>query len=305
MNILSKFKERINKSTLYLSSNISHVIKNNKIDEITLEKIEEILISADLGIKVSKRLIEKLKTKKLKENNLDEIQMILANEVEKILIPSEASLETPKPNKPEVYIFVGVNGSGKTTTVGKLAKILSNKNKVLIAACDTFRAAAIDQVKVWAERSDLDIYEGLENQDPASVAYEACEKAKKENYDILLIDTAGRLGNNQNLMSQLLKIKKVIIKSLSFDPQKIVLVLDSSTGNNILNQFESFNNLLKITGLIITKIDGTAKGGSLVSVASNYEIPIYYLGVGEKIDDLFPFKAKEFSLSLFNSVNNI
>ena len=305
MSILVKFKQGIDKSSKYLSTNILKAITNNKIDETILKEIEDILISADLGVTVSRKLIQEIKSKKVEKNfNIKLLQEILANKIENILLSHEVSLKKMYEKKPEAIIFVGVNGSGKTTSIGKLSKNLSKNYKVLIVACDTYRAAAVEQIKEWAEKSDTNLYEGKQNQDPASVAFEACKIAKNENYDFLLIDTAGRLGNNKNLMDQLLKIKDVIQKSLDKEDQKIFLVLDSSSGNNILNQFENFNDKVGINGLIINKLDGTAKGGAIVALAAKHSVPIYFIGIGEKIEDLYPFKAKEFSLSLFNLINN-
>ena len=302
MNFLSQFRKGISKSSNYLSKNIINTLSNKKINDSVIQEIEDILISADLGIETSKKLINKLKEKNVKNDySLENIQLTLATEIENILSPYERQLSIS--NKPEVYMFVGVNGSGKTTTIGKLAKTLSNNNKILIAACDTFRAAAVNQIKEWAKRSNIETYEGKENQDPASVAFESCTKAKNENYDVMLIDTAGRLGNNKNLMDQLLKIKTIIQKILNQENQKIFLVIDGSSGNNILYQFENFHKIIGIDGIIITKLDGTAKGGALVSLILKYKIPIYFVSLGEKIDDLYPFKAKEFSLSLFNLLN--
>jgi len=305
MSILLKFKQGIGKSSEYLSTNILKAISNKKIDEITLQKIEDILISADLGVNVSRKLTQELKTKRVEKNfDIILLQKILANKIENILLSHEVSLERSDKKRPEAIIFVGVNGSGKTTSVGKLSKNLSKNNKVLIVACDTHRAAAVEQIKEWAKKSSTDLYKGKQNQDPASVAFEACKIAKDKKYDFLLVDTAGRLGNNKNLMNQLLKIKDVVQKSLNQIDQKIFLVLDGSSGNNILNQFENFNNLIGINGIIINKLDGTAKGGAIVALATRHSVPIYFIGIGEKIDDLYPFRAKEFSLSLFNLVSN-
>lgn len=304
MNILVKFKQGISKSSNFLTTSIKKTVSNRIVDESLLQEIEDILISADLGVNVSSQLINHLKKRKISSKiNLKTLQMILAEKIEKILIDREKSLSFEITKKPDVIIFVGVNGSGKTTTIGKLANKLSLKYKVLIAACDTFRAAAVEQVKEWALKSNVKIYEGKKNQDPASVAFEACSEAKEKNCDILLIDTAGRLSNNKDLMNQLSKIKGVISKTLNQENIKTFLILDGSTGSNILNQFETFYNIIGISGIIITKLDGTAKGGALVSIASRHEVPIYFVGMGEGINDLYNFKAKEFALALFNLEN--
>lgn len=304
MNILVKFRQGISKSSNFLTTSIKKTVSNRMVDENLLQEIEDILISADLGVNVARQLINHLKKIKISSKiNIKTLQMILAEKIEKIIIDREKSLSFEITKKPDVIIFVGVNGSGKTTTIGKLANKLSLKYKVLIAACDTFRAAAVEQVKEWALKSNVKIYEGKNNQDPASVAFEACSEAKEKNYDILLIDTAGRLSNNKDLMNQLSKIKGVISKTLNQENIKTLLILDGSTGSNILNQFETFYNIIGISGIIITKLDGTAKGGSLVSIASRYEVPIYFVGMGEGIDDLYNFKAREFALALFNLEN--
>ena len=299
--LLSKFRKGISKSSKYISKNIASVISRNALDVNQIQEIEDILISADLGVQVSKQLINEIKKKHLNQDvSLESIQYTLANEIEKILTPCQAKIDISKTNGPQVFLFIGVNGSGKTTTIGKLSKKLSEKNKIIVAACDTFRAAAVSQVKEWTQKSGINLYEGKENQDPASVAFEACIKAKNENFDLIFIDTAGRLGNNKNLMEQLLKIKKSSQKAITDAITKTFLVLDGSSGNNIINQFENFNDITGVDGIIITKLDGTAKGGALVYLISKYKVPIFFVGLGEKIDDLHEFKAKEFSLSLFN-----
>ena len=299
--LLSKFRKGISKSSKYISKNIASVISRNALDVNQIQEIEDILISADLGVQVSKQLINEIKKKHLNQDvSLESIQYTLANEIEKILTPCQAKIDISKTNGPQVFLFIGVNGSGKTTTIGKLSKKLSEKNKIIVAACDTFRAAAVSQVKEWTQKSGINLYEGKENQDPASVAFEACIKAKNENFDLIFIDTAGRLGNNKNLMEQLLKIKKSSQKAITDAITKTFLVLDGSSGNNIINQFENFNDITGVDGIIITKLDGTAKGGALVYLISKYKVPIFFIGLGEKIDDLHEFKAKEFSLSLFN-----
>ena len=299
--LLSKFRKGISKSSKYISKNIASVISRNALDVNQIQEIEDILISADLGVQVSTQLINEIKKKHLNQDvSLESIQYTLANEIEKILTPCQAKIDISKTNGPQVFLFIGVNGSGKTTTIGKLSKKLSEKNKIIVAACDTFRAAAVSQVKEWTQKSGINLYEGKENQDPASVAFEACIKAKNENFDLIFIDTAGRLGNNKNLMEQLLKIKKSSQKAITDAITKTFLVLDGSSGNNIINQFENFNNITGVDGIIITKLDGTAKGGALVYLISKYKVPIFFVGLGEKIDDLHEFKAKEFSLSLFN-----
>ena len=299
--LLSKFRKGISKSSKYISKNIASVISRNALDVNQIQEIEDILISADLGVQVSTQLINEIKKKHLNQDvSLESIQYTLANEIEKILTPCQAKIDISKTNGPQVFLFIGVNGSGKTTTIGKLSKKLSEQNKIIVAACDTFRAAAVSQVKEWTQKSGINLYEGKENQDPASVAFEACIKAKNENFDLIFIDTAGRLGNNKNLMEQLLKIKKSSQKAITDAITKTFLVLDGSSGNNIINQFENFNNITGVDGIIITKLDGTAKGGALVYLISKYKVPIFFVGLGEKIDDLHEFKAKEFSLSLFN-----
>ena len=202
---------------------------------------------------------------------------------------------------PITFLFIGVNGSGKTTTIGKLIGKIKSEKKILVAACDTFRAAAVEQLKEWTKRHEVDIFIGNINQDPASVAYDACKKVKKESYDYLIVDTAGRLSNNTNLLNQLVKIKSVITKSLLEKIIKTVLVLDGTNGSNMINQVKIFAEALDVNGLIITKLDGTAKGGALISIAKKYQLPIYFVGLGEKDDDLFAFNAKEFSKSLLET----
>ena len=195
-------------------------------------------------------------------------------------------------------LFIGVNGSGKTTTIGKLINIIPNNKTILVGACDTFRAAAVDQLKKWTNNQKADFHQGSFEQDPASVAYSVCQKAQKEQYDYVIIDTAGRLSNNTNLLNQLVKIRSVISKKIDADNIKTILVLDGTNGSNMVKQVETFGQSMNVSGLIITKIDGTAKGGALISVAKKFEFPIHFVGLGEKAEDLLEFNAKKFAHSM-------
>ena len=224
----------------------------------------------------------------------------ISKEIEIILKPRENEILKENNKNPKILIFVGVNGSGKTTTIGKIANQISNEKKVLIAACDTFRAAAIDQLKNWTEKNHNDFYSGKTNQDPASVAFQATEKFNKENYDYLIIDTAGRLSNNTNLVNQLVKLKNVVSKINTDTIIETILVLDGTNGSNMIKQVEIFGRELNVSSIIITKLDGTAKGGALISIANKYEIPISYVGLGEKPEDLSVFSAKNFARSILN-----
>ena len=299
LNLFTKFQSGLKKTSNYLTGNIFNTLAANKIDNNTIEELETILLSSDIGIEVTDLLINKIKTSKI-PNSKDpkEILKLLANELEIILKPREQSLFEFDNYKPTVFLFIGVNGSGKTTTIGKLINKISKNKKILIGACDTFRAAAVNQLKEWTLKERADFYQGNSEQDPASVAYNASLKAKKEMYDYLIIDTAGRLSNNKNLLNQLIKVKTAISKNIDIANIKTILVLDGTNGSNMISQVEIFSKSMNVNGLIITKIDGTAKGGSLISIAKKYEIPIHFVGLGEKADDLYPFTAKEFSSSM-------
>ena len=301
MSLFAKFKKKLSKTSNFLSLNILETFKNRNIDEKTLEELESVLISSDISLDVVDQLIKSVRKVNASSDNIAGIVFEnLAKKIEEILSLREAPLlETNKKQK-KIILFVGVNGSGKTTTLGKLAnKILLDK-KVLIAACDTFRAAAVEQLENWAKINNKDFLSGEISQDPASIAYKACVKFKNENYDYLLIDTAGRLSNNTNLINQLIKLKNVILKiDQNFDV-KTVLVLDGTNGSNMIKQAEIFGEALNVSSIIITKLDGTAKGGALISIANKYEIPISYVGLGEKVEDLVDFKSKNFSRSILN-----
>jgi len=301
MSLFSKFKNNLRKTSNFLSSNILNSLQNKKVDSETLEELESVLISADISLDVVEKLINSVR--KVKSTNSDIFTTVLetlAKEIEIILQPRETKLLKQNDNSPKILIFVGVNGSGKTTTIGKIAKQIGNKKKILIAACDTFRAAAIDQLKSWANQNNNDFFTGNANQDPASVAYQATERFNKENYDYLIIDTAGRLSNNTNLINQLVKLKNVITKITSEISIETILVLDGTNGSNMIKQAEIFGKELKVSSIIITKLDGTAKGGALISIANKYEIPISYIGLGENTDDLSEFSAKNFARSILN-----
>jgi len=299
MNLFLKFKNKLRKTSNFLSLNILETFKNKKVDTNTLEELESILISSDISLDVVDQLIDSVR--KVNASNDEVINVVfenLAKKINEILSLRMKKLIDKHNNKKKIILFVGVNGSGKTTTLGKIAnKLLLNK-KVLIAACDTFRAAAVDQLEDWAKKNNNDFVSGKINQDPASIAYEACGKFKSENYDYLLIDTAGRLSNNTNLINQLIKLKNVISKIDKDFNIDTVLVLDGTNGSNMIKQVEIFGKALDVSSLIITKLDGTAKGGALISIANRYEIPISYVGLGEKIEDLIDFNPQDFSRSI-------
>ncbi len=301
MNLFSKFKNKLSKTSNFLFVNIQDIFKNKKVDENTLEELESILISSDISLDIVDKLVDSVKSvNSLNEDVTGVIFGNLAKKIEEILSLREKRLIDQNKSTSKIILFVGVNGSGKTTTLGKIVnKVLINK-KVLIAACDTFRAAAVEQLENWAKKNNKDFISGNLNEDPASIAYKACEKFKNENYDYLLIDTAGRLSNNTNLINQLIKLKNVITKiDKNFDVET-VLVLDGTNGSNMIKQAEIFNGALNITSIIITKLDGTAKGGALISIANKYEIPISYVGLGEQVEDLLEFDSKSFSRSILN-----
>ncbi len=282
----------------FLAKAIGGIFSQKKFDAKTLEELEEALIQADISFSSCQKILSGFSSQKFDKNiGEDEIRQHLKTEILKILAKSTAKLDlSDSQKKPKTLIFNGVNGSGKTTTIGKIAFNLKNDGrKVLIAACDTYRAGAADQLEVWAKRSDCDLVRAdKEGQDPASVAFKALQKARDENYDFLLIDTAGRLQNKKNLMDELGKINNVLRKIDENAVDENILVLDGTIGQNAKSQMEVFNEVVSLTGLIITKLDGTAKGGIAITLVDEFEKPIYAIGKGEKIEDLVEFDAEDY-----------
>ncbi len=304
MSIFDKFKLGLSKSSKNLSSGLNDLIFKKKIDENMLNELEDFLIQSDVGVESAKELREKFANTKVNSKTVekDEIFKIFSNYVYEILKPLEKNLENINKNKPSVILIAGVNGVGKTTTIGKLGKILGQNNKkIVLGAADTFRAAAVSQLEVWAKRINADIIKSDEGADPASVAYKALDHAKKNNFDYLLIDTAGRLQNKKNLMDEFKKITKVLKKIDSNAPHETFLILDATTGQSAISQVEEFKKISPITGIIMTKLDGTAKGGILLAIGKKFKLPIIALGMGEKEDDLQTFNSEYFSNALMQS----
>jgi fused signal recognition particle receptor len=295
---LRRLKERLSKTRKTFSDGFDRIFAGKqKIDDDLLEELEELLITSDIGVQTATTLMEKVSSSKISE--VDQVKSFLKDEILAILEPRTAEPETAPP-APRVVMIVGVNGTGKTTTIGKLAaRATASGEKVLIGAADTFRAAAIEQLMIWAERANADIVKHMEMADPAAVAFDAVAAAKARNADLVLIDTAGRLHTKINLMEELKKIKRAISKKIPDAPHEILLILDATTGQNALSQAELFNDALGVTGLALTKLDGTAKGGIVISVCNALKIPLKYIGIGEKVEDLQEFNAVEFVDALF------
>ncbi len=301
MNIFDKFKLGLNKSSKSLSSGLNDLIFKKKIDESMLNELEDFLIQSDVGVESAKELREKFANTKVnpKTSGKDEIYKIFSSYITEILKPLEKNLKNINKNKPSVILIAGVNGVGKTTTIGKLGKILGQNNKkIAFGAADTFRAAAVSQLEVWAKKINASIIKSEEGADPASVAYKATDYAKKNSFDYLLIDTAGRLQNKKNLMEEFKKITKVVKKIDTSSPHETFLILDATTGQSAINQVEEFKKITPITGIIMTKLDGTAKGGILLAIGKKFKLPIIALGMGEKEDDLHIFDAQHYSNAL-------
>ncbi len=305
MGIFEKFKIGFKRSAGNIASGLKEIIVKKEIDDATLDKIEEFLISSDVGIDAASEIKSIIAQKKIDPKNdpIKEVFEILNNYILELMTPLEKKDFFLKKDMTNIILVSGVNGVGKTTTIGKLGKIfIQNNNKVLFSACDTFRAAAINQLEEWANRVDAKIVKSDPGSDPASVAFKAMEIAQSQNIDQVIVDTAGRLQNKKNLMDELKKIGNVIKKSDETAPHEVILVLDATSGQNIINQLEEFNKLLPITGIIMTKLDGTAKGGILIAISKKYKVPIVGLGLGEKEDDLQIFEAEKFA-SAFTQVN--
>lgn len=289
----------LSKTSTQLGGGITAIFTKRKLDDEALEELEELLIRADIGPKVAARLVADFSKERFgKEVDDAEVKGALAGQIATILEPVARPLAISG-QLPFVVLVVGVNGNGKTTTIGKLAlQFKRDGKKVMLAAADTFRAAAVEQLKIWSERAGVPIVTAPEGTDPASVAFQAVERAKKEQMDVLFIDTAGRLHNKQNLMEELEKIRRVMRKLDESAPHAVLQVLDGTTGQNAISQVEAFQKLIDVTGLIVTKLDGTAKGGVVVALADRFKLPIHAIGVGEGIEDLQAFKADEFARSL-------
>ena len=298
MGIFEKFKLGFKKSASTFTSGLREIIIKKEIDDKTLNKIEDFLIQSDVGVAASEEIKNIIAEKKIdpNKNKVDEINLILKNYIIHLMSPLEKENFFKNKTDLNAILVSGVNGVGKTTTIGKIGKILkSNGNKVIFSASDTFRAAAIEQLENWAKKIDVEIIKSLQGSDPASVAYKAVDEAIKKQFTHVLIDTAGRLQNKKNLMEEYKKIANVTKKIDPNAPHEVLLVLDATSGQNVINQVEEFNKIIPITGLIMTKLDGTAKGGILIAIAKKYKLPIIALGLGEKEDDLQIFKAEQFA----------
>ena len=293
-----RLRQGLSRSSTKLSEGITGIFTKRKLDQATLDELEELLIQADLGVGTAAKLVGAFgKTRFGQEIAPEEVKSALAAEIAKILEPVAQPL-TPA-EKPSVVLVVGVNGSGKTTTIGKLAQLYrEDGKKVMLAAGDTFRAAAVEQLQIWGERVGAPVIARGAGADPAGLAYEALEGARAEGIDILLIDTAGRLHTKSNLMEELRKVIRVLRKLDASAPHHCLLVLDATTGQNALAQVETFKQMVDVTGLVVTKLDGTAKGGVLVAIADKFKLPVHAIGIGEKAGDLRPFSAEAFARGL-------
>ncbi len=292
-----RLRRGLARTSSQLTGQIASLFTKRKLDEATLQDLEDLLIQADLGVETAMRITDTLASERYgKDVSGEDVSRIMAGEITKVLSPVAKPLELDLSHKPHVILVVGVNGTGKTTTIGKLAAKLSGAGlKVMLAAGDTFRAAAIEQLKIWAERTKSDIVSSKLGADAAGLAYEAFQQAREKKSDVLIIDTAGRLQNKAELMAELEKIVRVLGKLDPDAPHTVLQTLDATTGQNALQQVEIFRNIAGVSGLIMTKLDGTARGGILVAISARHKLPVYFIGVGEGIDDLEPFEAKDFA----------
>ena len=296
MGFFDKLKQGLNKTKTSIDDKINNVFSNfRKVDEDLLEELEEALIMSDIGMETSVQIIDNLRTRAKKEKIEDEesIRKALREEMESMLSQLDNSLNIE--TTPAVILVVGVNGVGKTTSIGKIAnKLQKQGKKVMLAAADTFRAAAVEQLEIWANRVGCDIVKKEEGADPASVVFDAIKQAKANNVDVLICDTAGRLHNKKNLMDELSKINKIIDRELPNSSKETLLVIDGTTGQNAISQTKAFKEIVNITGIVLTKLDGTAKGGVVIGISNENKIPVKFIGVGEQIDDMEEFNAEEF-----------
>ena len=296
MGFFDKLKQGLTKTKESINDKINNVFSNfRKVDEELLEKLEEALIMSDMGVETSTQIIKNLreKIKKEKIEDGEQVKEALREEIEKILEKCDNSLKLE--TKPSVILVVGVNGVGKTTSIGKMsARLARDGKKVIVAAADTFRAAAVEQLEIWAQRAGAEVVKREEGVDPASVVFEAIRKTKESNADVLIIDTAGRLHNKKYLMDELNKIQKVVNKEMAEVSKEVLLVIDATTGQNAISQVKAFKEQADITGIVLTKLDGTAKGGAVVGIVQENDIPVKFIGVGEQIDDMEIFNSKDF-----------
>ena len=299
-NWFGRLKQGLTKSSSRLSDGITGIFTKRKLDEDTLQELEDILIQADLGVDTAMRITDKLAQTRLdKEISTSEVQDVLAHEVESVLGSVAQPLQIDQGAKPFVILMAGVNGAGKTTTIGKLSRKYADEGKkVMLAAGDTFRAAAVEQLEVWGERTGAPVVKRALGSDAASLAYDAMNEATAAGMDVLMMDTAGRLQNKAHLMEELKKIVRVMKKLDESAPHAVLLVLDATTGQNALNQTQVFGEAVNVTGLVMTKLDGSARGGILVAIADRFKLPVHFIGVGEGVEDLQPFKAEEFAKAI-------
>ncbi|MBQ8671683.1 MAG: signal recognition particle-docking protein FtsY [Alphaproteobacteria bacterium] len=300
MSFWEKLGFGLKKSSAKISEGISDIFNKRKLDLSTLEELEELLLTADLGVSATNKIMQSFAAKKQDKEISDvEVRRLLAADIEDILRPCEQEFTLKANEKPAVILMVGVNGAGKTTTIGKLASKLKEQGKqVSFIAGDTFRAAAVEQLKVWAQRLDIRIFSGADGCDSAGLCYDGLNAAIKNGDDVVFIDTAGRLQNKSGLMDELKKIVRVIQKIMPQAPHKVLLTLDATTGQNAVSQVETFSEIIGVNGLIVTKLDGSSKGGVLVAIAQSAKLPIYFIGVGEQIEDLDVFNAHDYALNL-------
>ena len=300
LGFFSRLKQGLSRSTQKLTTGLSGMFTRRKLDEAALEELEELLITADMGPSVAQRIIESFRAHRFgMEVTDEEIRLALSDEISKILDPIAQPFTPDTTHKPHVVLVVGVNGVGKTTTIGKMARFFADQgNKVLLVAGDTFRAAAVEQLQIWGQRTGCSVIAGPSGADAAGLAFEALKKAQAEGADLLFMDTAGRLHNKSALMEELSKIIRVMQKCDQTAPHSVLLVLDATTGQNALEQVRVFLELVKVTGLVVTKLDGSARGGIVVALADSFGLPVHAVGVGEQVEDLRHFTAKDYARGL-------